>query len=224
MTGRALAPGLALIFDMDGVIVDSNRLHRDAWEEYNRRYGLATTEEMQQRMYGKRNDQIVRDFFGDGLTAAEVSRRGAEKEALFRRLARGRVEQMLVPGIREFLRRYRGIPKALATNAEPENVDFILAESGLRPYFSVVVDGSRVSKPKPDPEIYLLAASHLGAISRNCIVFEDSYSGLGAALAAEMRVAGILTTHTNLPNASICADNFLDVELVTWLDAQAAVA
>jgi beta-phosphoglucomutase len=224
VTGRRLAPGLALIFDMDGVIVDSNPLHRATWKEYNRGYGLATTEEMLERMYGKRNDQIVRDFFGEGLAVAEASRRGAEKEALFRQLARGRVEQMLVPGIGKFLERYRGAPKALATNAEPENADFILGESGLRPYFSVVVDGSQVSKPKPDPEIYLLAASQLGAIPRNSIVFEDSYSGIGAALAAEMRVVGILTTHANLPNAAICADNFLDVELVTWLDAQAAIA
>jgi beta-phosphoglucomutase family hydrolase len=214
---------MALIFDMDGVVVDSNPLHRRAWEECNLRYGLVTTDEMHRRMYGKRNDQIVRDFFGDGLTNAEVTRRGAEKEALFRRMASGHVEQMLVPGIREFLERYRDVPKALATNAEPLNAEFILAESGLRRYFSVVVDGSQVSKPKPDPEIYLLAAAHLGANSRNCLVFEDSYSGLEAAFAARMRVVGILTTHTNLPNVAICVDNFLGNELFAWMDAQAAV-
>lgn len=224
MSRGALAPGLALIFDMDGVMVDSNPLHRAAWAEYNRRYGLTTTQEMLERMYGKRNDEIVRDFFGDSLTDAEVRRRGAEKEALFRQLAGGRVEQMLVPGLREFLERYRSVPKALASNAEPENVNFILAESGLRAYFSAVVDGSRVSKPKPDPEIYLLAASRLGADPRNSIVFEDSYSGLGAALAARMRVVGILTTYTNLPNAAICVDNFLDAELLAWLDGQATAA
>ena len=224
MSRGALAPGLALIFDMDGVMADSNPLHRAAWAEYNRRYGLATTQEMLERMYGKRNDEIVRDFFGDSLTDAEVRRRGAEKEALFRQLAGGRVEQMLVPGLREFLERYRSVPKALASNAEPENVDFILAESGLRPYFSVVVDGSQVSKPKPDPEIYLLAASRLEADPRNSIVFEDSYSGLNAALAARMRVVGILTTYTNLPKATICVDNFLDAELLAWLDGQATAA
>ncbi|MGA2116452.1 MAG: HAD-IA family hydrolase [Bryobacteraceae bacterium] len=224
MSGRPLDPGLALIFDMDGVVVDSNPLHRIAWAEYNRRRGLATTEEMQQSMYGKRNDRIVRDFFGEDLTDAEVSRRGKEKEALFRELASGRVRGMLVPGIREFLERYRNVPKALATNADQENTDFILAESGLRPYFSAVVDGSKVSKPKPDPEIYLLAATQLGAISRNCIVFEDSQSGLNAALAAKMRVVGILTTHANLPNAAVCVDNFLDNELLRWMEDQSAVA
>jgi beta-phosphoglucomutase family hydrolase len=224
VSGRPLAAGLALIFDMDGVVVDSNPLHRIAWAEYNRRRGLATTEEMQQRMYGRRNDQIVRDFFGNGLTDAEVSRRGKDKEALFRQLASGRVKQMLVPGIREFLERYRSVPKALATNADRENTDFILAESGLRDYFSVVVDGGQVSKPKPDPEIYLLAAAQLGAIPRNCIVYEDSQSGLNAALAATMRVVGILTSHANLPNAAICVDNFLDNELLGWMEAQSAVA
>jgi HAD superfamily hydrolase (TIGR01509 family) len=179
---------------------------------------------MLERMYGKRNDEIVRDFFGDGLAAAEVLRRGAEKETLYRQLASKRVEQMLVPGLREFLDRYRSVPKALATNAEPSNVEFILTESGLRPYFAAVVDGGQVSKPKPDPEIYLLAAARLGANPRNCIVFEDSYSGLSAALAAQMRVVGILTTHANLPNTSICVDNFLDAELLEWLDAQVTAA
>ena len=75
-----LADGLALIFDMDGVIVDSNPLHREAWILFNRRYGVETTDAMLQRMYGRRNDQIVRDFFGEGLPAEEVAARGAAKE------------------------------------------------------------------------------------------------------------------------------------------------
>ena len=69
----------ALIFDMDGVIVDSNPLHREAWERYNLRHGLATTPEMHERMYGRHNDQIVRDFFGDSLSEEEVAARGARK-------------------------------------------------------------------------------------------------------------------------------------------------
>ena len=76
---------------MDGVIADSNPYHRLAWEAFNRRYGLETTEAMHQRMYGKRNDRIVRDFFGAGLTAEEVTARGAAKEALYREIIADRV-------------------------------------------------------------------------------------------------------------------------------------
>src|SRR5262245_56468439 len=105
-----LAPGLAIILDMDGVIVDSNPVHRDAWSIYNRRFGVETDEDMQQRMYGKRNDEIVRDFLGPHLTVAEVCAHGAAKERLYRELMAGSIGQALVPGVREFLERYAGAP------------------------------------------------------------------------------------------------------------------
>ncbi len=215
-----LTPGLALIFDMDGVLIDSNPLHREAWTEYNRRYGVQTTPAMLERMYGKRNDDIVRDYFGESLSAEEVHRRGAEKEKLYREMVGGRVEQVLVRGIRNFLERYRQAPMALASNAEPPNVQFLLDRAGLRPYFRVVLDGSQVSRPKPDPEIYRLAATRLGVDPVNCIVFEDSLSGVQAALAAGMRVIGLCTTYGNLPGASICVDNFESGDLGSWLAAQ----
>ena len=93
---------------MDGVIVDSNRVHREAWVRYNRGFGLDTTEAMLQFMYGKRNDEIVRRFFGEDLPAAEVARRGADKERLYREMIAGKVETMLTPGLRAFLGRRAG--------------------------------------------------------------------------------------------------------------------
>src|SRR5689334_1320581 len=119
------ASGLALIFDLDGVIVDSNPAHREAWAAFNRLYGVETTEDMHQRMYGRRNDQIVRDFFGEHLSDEEVFARGAAKEQLYREMVANRVETMLVPGVRDFLRLHAGMPKALATNGERHNVDFL---------------------------------------------------------------------------------------------------
>jgi beta-phosphoglucomutase len=216
----ALAPGLCLIFDMDGVIVDSNPVHRQAWAAFNRRFGLETTEEMLRRMYGKRNDQIVRDFFGEGLTPEEVARRGAAKEQLYRDMVKDRIEEILVPGVRQFLERHRDVPKALATNGEEANVDFLLDRAGLRPYFRAVVNGQQVRHPKPHPEIYQRAAGLLGADPANCIVFEDSDSGVEAARAAGMRIVLLCTTHGNLPGASLSVDNFLSRELSTWLLAQ----
>jgi beta-phosphoglucomutase len=215
-----LADGLALIFDMDGVIVHSNPLHREAWAEFNRRHGLETTDAMLERMYGRRNDQIIRDFFGEDLSEAEVAARGAAKEEIYREMLASRIEETLVPGVRPFLDLYRGAPMALATNAEPENVDFVLDGAGLRPYFRVVVDGHQVTHPKPHPEIYLRAADLLEIAPVNCIVFEDSHTGVAAARAAGMRVAGIGTTSVNLPGVDIMADNFCNGFLTSWLKAQ----
>lgn len=215
-----LAAGLALIFDMDGVLVNSNPVHREAWARFNLRYGLRTTPEMLERMYGKRNDDIVRDFFGEELTEEEVVARGRAKERLYREMVGSRIEEMLVPGIRQFLANYRGAPMAVASNAEPENVCFVLDKAGLRGYFQIVLDGQQVNRPKPDPEIYLLAAQRLAVSPQNCVVFEDSHSGVAAARQADMRVIGLSTTYDNLPGTGICVDNFRSGELATWLAAQ----
>jgi HAD superfamily hydrolase (TIGR01509 family) len=215
-----LKQGLALIFDMDGVIIDSNPAHRESWTAYNRSFGLETTEAMHGRMYGKRNDQIIRDFYGSDLPMDEVMRRGADKEKLYRRMVSGKLDQMLVPGIREFLVEFDGVPMAVASNAEPDNVDFLLDEAGLRRFFRVVVHGHQVSYPKPDPEIYLLASGLLGVPPEDTIVFEDSYTGVEAARAAGARVIGVCTTHVNLPGTELCVDNFLSGKLRDWLAVQ----
>jgi beta-phosphoglucomutase family hydrolase len=208
---------VALIFDMDGVIVNSNPVHRQAWEVYNRRLGIETTEEMQQRMYGKRNDQIVRDYMGEHLSDAEVFEHGAAKERLYRELIGPKLEASLVPGVREFLERYHEIPKAVASNAEELNVSFVLDSAGLRRFFRAVVDGHQVSNPKPAPDVFLKAAELLGVAPQDCVVFEDSYSGVQAGLAAGMRVVGFRTTHAELPGTSLAVDNFLAPELEAWM-------
>jgi beta-phosphoglucomutase len=215
---------MALIFDMDGVIIDSNPLHRIAWAEYMRRHGVETTEAMQQRMYGKRNDEIVRDFFGDHpgvhLSDDEVFAHGAAKEALYREMMKPRIEESLVPGIREFLARHRNLDLAVATNAEPANVDFVLDHSGIRPFFRVIVNGHQVTNPKPHPEIYLLVAEEMQVPPENCIVFEDSYTGVASGLAAGMRVVGVGTTHDDLPGVSLLIRDFNDPALESWLSTR----
>jgi beta-phosphoglucomutase len=212
-----LARKLALILDMDGVIVDSNRWHRLSWAEYNRRHGFETDESMQQRMYGKRNDDIVRDFFGAHLSDAEVHEHGAAKERLYREMIRPALNESLVPGVREFLVRHRGEPIGMATNAEPENVGFLVEEAGLRPYFRVLVDGHQVTNPKPHPDIYLRAAELLVVTPGDCVVFEDSLPGIEAARAAGMAVVGLTTTHPVLPGVDLEIRDFTAPDLELWL-------
>ena len=207
---------------MDGVIVDSNPTHREAWELFNRRYGIETTEAMHRRMYGKHNADIVRDYFGPDLSAAEVAARGAAKEAVYRELAGQRIEAMLVPGLRDFLDQYRNIPKGVGSNAEPANVEFILERAGLRSYFQAVVDGHQVNRPKPHPEVFLRVADILGVRPTDCVVFEDSPTGVEAGVAAGMKVVGLGTTFGDLPGTSITVDNFRSGQLRRWLASQIA--
>src|SRR5277367_5369850 len=113
-----LATGLALIFDLDGVVVDSMPVHTLAWQRYLRSLGVAGND-VETRMHGRRNDEIVRDFLGPAVDPRIVFEHGAAKERLFREMMRGQIDQYLVPGVADFLKRAGGHPVALATNAEP---------------------------------------------------------------------------------------------------------
>lgn len=202
---------------MDGVIIHSNPLHVLAWEEYNRRHGVELTPEMVGRMYGKRNDELIRGFLGEHLTDAEVHAHGAAKEALYREMMSPRVNRSLVPGIREFLLSNAAISMAVASNAEELNISLVLDAADLRPYFPVTLNGGQVSYPKPHPEIYLKAAALVGAEPDECVVFEDSHTGVAAGLAAGMRVVGLSTTHDELPGVSLLIPDFHDPALRVWL-------
>lgn len=207
---------------MDGVIIHSNPVHARAWRLYNRRFGIETGEAMLERMYGRRNDEIVRDYFGAGVSEEEAAAHGAAKERLYRELMAPMVEEALVPGVREFVTRQSqaDVPLAVATNAEPANVAFVLGASGLGPCFRAVVDGHMVSRPKPCPEIYLRAAAALEAAPADCVVFEDSLAGVEAARAAGMRTVGLRTTHRELPGVDLAIDDFRSADLEEWLQSQ----
>ncbi len=205
---------------MDGVIVDSTPVHTEAWQRYLRRHGIEVPREtIEAEMLGRHNDEIVQIFFGRDLPPSERFRHGAEKEKLYRELMKPRLERHLVPGIRDFILRHASRPLALASNAEPANVEFILEESGLRRYFRVVLDGHQVKNPKPDPEIYLLAAQLLHVAPPECIVFEDSETGVRAAKGAGAAVVGLTTTTDRLPGCDLVIQDFRDPKLAEWLAA-----
>jgi beta-phosphoglucomutase len=216
-----IAPGLALIFDLDGVIVNSMPVHERAWRQYLGSVGIDAGD-IPTRMHGRRNDEIVRDFVGDEVDVDTIAAHGAAKERLFRDLLRADLRQHLVPGIEEWLEHISGAPIALATNAERANIDFVLdGVAGLRRHFDVIVDGSQVARPKPAPDVYLRAAELLNIPPRNCVVFEDSPVGVAAALTAGMRVVGVLT-HSSLSGVLFSVTSFLDPELDSWLSLQRA--
>ena len=219
-----LNPELALIFDLDGVVVDSMPTHTLAWERYLEANGI-DPQNVESRMHGKRNDDLVRDLFGPHLTPSEVFDHGAAKERLFREIIGGTLEAKLVPGVREFVEEASmTVPLAVGTNAEPANVDFILNGAGIRRCFRAIVDGSQVARPKPFPDVYLRGAELMGVEPANCIVFEDSPVGIQAARAAGMRVVGLLTHASKLDNVDVAVPDFVHPELESWLSAQQSTA
>jgi beta-phosphoglucomutase len=217
-----VAPGLALIFDLDGVIVNSNSAHAIAWRTYLAPFGIDSGE-IERTMFGKRNDDIVREIFGERLTEEELAAHGAAKEAVYRDLMRPRLEENLVAVVRGFLERHDALPMAVASNAERPNVDFVLEGSGLAAHFRVAIDGAQVERPKPAPDIYLMAAAALETAPGNCIVFEDSMPGVQAARAAGMRVVGMQTTHAELSGVDVGVNDYRDPRLEPWLRAQAVL-
>ncbi len=211
-----------MIFDLDGVLVHSMPLHIKAWERYLESLGIHV-EDMARRMHGKRNSELVRDLISGELTEDVIFEHGAAKERLFREmLLKAELSQSGVPGVVEFLERYKSVPKAIGSNAEPANIDFVLDLFKLRNYFSVVVDGHQVSRPKPFPDIYLRAAELLEVKPENCIVFEDSPTGVEAGLAAGMRVVGVETTPTEFVGVDLHVKDFRDAKLQPWVEARLA--
>src|SRR5258708_19857529 len=204
-----LASFFAFLFDLDGVIVDSMPLHTQAWSVYWEQLGLPDTDAgIASGMDGKRNDDIVEDFIGQNLAPAAIFEHGAAKERLYRQLMATRLKQQLVRGVEEFLMRFEGVPMAVASNAEPANVDMVLDGAGLRSRFRAVVDGQQVDRPKPFPDVYLRAARLLGVNPRKCIVFEDSPTGVEAGRSAGMRVVGVQTHSADLRDLDLSIPDF----------------
>ncbi|MEO8052235.1 MAG: HAD-IA family hydrolase [Acidobacteriota bacterium] len=213
------APGLGLIFDLDGVIVDSMPVHQRAWRRYLEMSGIDPGDTLD-FMHGQRNEEIVRGLLGPEADLETIVAHGAAKERLYREMLREQLQEHLVGGIAEWLERVSDVPIALATNAEPANVDFVLDGGGLRRHFTAIVDGSQVDRPKPAPDVYLRAAELIEIPPPNCIVFEDSPIGVAAAVAAGMRVVGVLTHASILHDIQFSIRDFLDPQLDSWLSAQ----
>jgi beta-phosphoglucomutase family hydrolase len=204
----------AVLFDMDGVIIDSNPYHKDAWLEFCRRYNVELREEdVPRKIYGKTNKAALVDVFEREFSPEESYQLSEEKEAIYRDLHRPDIS--LIKGLDTLLKAFQQqqIPLAVCTNAPVANLDFMLEETGIRSYFKVLIDASQVSKGKPDPEIYLRAAKLLNLPPSRCIVMEDSTVGVEAGLRAGMKVVGITTTHSaeELAHTHLVIDDFEDL-------------
>lgn len=198
--GESLSAGRrAVLWDVDGTLVDSSEFHWLSWRGALAAERFELTREQFAATFGQRNDEILRGYFGADFPAGEVARVADAKESEYRRLVRERGLRLL-PGVRRWLERLRagGWLQAVASSAPRANLDAILSALGVGQFFAEVVSAEDVSRGKPDPQVFLVAAERLGVGPRWCVVVEDAPAGTEAARRAGMRAVGVLTSHTSL--------------------------
>jgi beta-phosphoglucomutase family hydrolase len=192
----------AVIFDWDGVVVDSSAHHERSWEILAARRGLPLPPDHFKRGFGKKNNIIIPEL-GWAADPDEVDALAREKEEIYRDLVRQHGIQPL-PGVRHLLEglRAEATPCAIGSSTERANLDCLLDLMDLRKFFRVIVSGDEVVHGKPDPAIFLLAAGRLGAAPARCVVIEDALVGIEAARRAGMSVLAVATTE---PAAALAA-------------------
>jgi HAD superfamily hydrolase (TIGR01509 family) len=184
-------PFAAVVFDMDGLMVDTEPLSHRAWAEALAPFGIELADEVYGRMIGHRSDvsaQIVLDAYPLPLTAVELL---ARKDAIYTKIRARGVPEM--PGLRELHAAIinGGLPWAVATSSPRHHAEEILTQLGLRQSCRAIVGGDEVTHGKPAPDIYLLAAKRLGIPPKQCLALEDSAPGCQAAAQAGMTTIAI---------------------------------
>lgn len=187
---------MAVIWDMDGTIVNTAAQHFKAWQTVFRSRGIAFSREDFRKGFGLRNDDIIRDVLGFRATPEEIASISRHKTQLFMESVRHEGVSPM-PGALELLMALhaKGVPMAVATSAPRHNPETFLKMLGIDSLFKAIVSGEEVATGKPDPQIFLLAARELDAEPRCCVVIEDAVGGVAAAHAAGMRSVGVAANH-----------------------------
>jgi HAD superfamily hydrolase (TIGR01509 family) len=187
----------AFISDMNGTMIDDMAYHLEGWYNTLLELGAGLSREaVKKEMYGKNQELLVRVFGKDRFTAAEMDALSLEKEKRYQ--AAYLPHLRLIPGLQAFLEaaEKEGIPMGIGTAAIPFNVDFALDNLHIRHYFKSIITANDVNTSKPHPEVFLKAATELGADPASCVVFEDAPKGVEAAANAGMKAVVLTTMHT----------------------------
>jgi HAD superfamily hydrolase (TIGR01509 family) len=187
---------IGVIFDWDGVIIDSSRQHEESWERLAAEERRALPPGHFKMGFGKKNEWIIPELLGWAREPAEIHRLSLRKEALYRDIVVERGLEAL-PGVKIFLGRLRdaGVPCCIGSSTHRKNITTILGVLGFAGLFGGMVTAEDVTLGKPHPDVFLKAAAKIGRSPANCVVFEDAFAGIEAARAGSMKLVGVATTY-----------------------------
>lgn len=207
----------AALFDMDGTLVDNTLAHMRAFEIFCARYGVTGWKEKLSQAFGMGNDDIMRLIMpAELIRERSLASLAEEKEAIYREIYAPEIRPVkgLVPLLESL--RAAGVRCAVGSSGCRANVDFVLEKCRIGEFFDVRISGDRVTRCKPDPEIYLTAAAALGMAPADCVVFEDAKAGIESARRAGVgRVVALATT---LPREVLERETDADVIGETFAD------
>lgn len=202
----------AVIFDLDGVIVDSSHEHYASFVQLGREVGYDMDRERFRHCFGRRNEEIFPMLLGN-LTPEQVAELADRKESLFRDLIRERVSPL--PGVPELLANLQqaGFRMAIGSSTPRANIDLILDKLNILSYFGAIVSAEDVTKGKPDPAVFVTAAQRLGVDPACSVVVEDAVAGVQAAKRGGMHALGVTTNHAraSLHEADRVVDSLAEV-------------
>jgi len=203
----------AVIWDMDGVLVDSCSFHFSAWHRIFDKYKWIVSDETLRGTFGMTNDQVIQNFCNSPLDHETINAIGSEKDRLFREFIS--TEARFLPGVQTWLQEFRknGIKQALASSGSWENINTVLDTLHARQYLDAIVSGED-SASKPAPDVFLLAAKELAASPSRCLVIEDAIAGVQAAKVAGMQCLAVTTTNPpeQLNGADLIVRDLIDLK------------
>lgn len=182
----------AILWDLDGTLADTEELHFESWRNTLIHYGIDYTFELFIASFGRTNAEILPELLGSSSTSTQVETISLQKEANYRDLLRQSALQAL-PGVHQWLSDFRqaGLQQAIGSSGPMANIVASIEALRIGDYFNSIISGARLPKGKPDPMIFLLAASALGVQPEHCLVIEDSVAGIEAARRAGMRSVAV---------------------------------
>ena len=202
----------AVLWDMDGVLIDTGPLHFRTWADVLAPQGIALTPELFRATFGMNNRGVLTTIYGYEPEAALLTRLSEDKEAAFREGLRAGAQPL--PGVAPWLQRLqaRGVRQAVASSGPMENIEAVVEALGIRAYFDTLVSAARMPG-KPDPAVFLEAARRLDAPPAGCVVVEDAIAGIEAARRAGMACLAVTTTNPAeaLSGASLVVDSLADL-------------
>jgi beta-phosphoglucomutase len=206
----------AVIFDLDGVIVDTAQFHFIAWKELAAEWNYTLTPEDNEKLKGvSRMDSVnkIAQWANVQTKPEQLLDIAHRKNEIYLRFCNQLTPQHVLPGISSLINTLKANGVFISLGSASKNARFVLDKLGLLDVFDVVVDGNDVSKSKPNPEVFLKAAQRMGVSPEHCVVLEDAPAGIEAALAANMKVIG-LGDAIELQKAHLVLENTINLSLV----------